>query len=121
MDTALVAVSVSVPVSGRKTSNEKYRLAEGSSVPSGPRSSSSSSSSPAAATAALLASFLLLPSPLVLPPPADAAVLTGSRALTVYFEAAAMIVTLILLGRLLEARAKGRSSQAIRRLVEKAL
>ena len=35
----------------------------------------------------------------------------------VYFEAAAMIVTLILLGRLLEARAKGRSSQAIRRLV----
>jgi Au+-exporting ATPase len=36
---------------------------------------------------------------------------------TVYFEAAAMVVTLILLGRLLEARAKGRSSQAIRRLV----
>jgi heavy metal translocating P-type ATPase len=34
----------------------------------------------------------------------------------VYFEAAAMIVTLILLGRLLEARAKGRSSQAIARL-----
>jgi heavy metal translocating P-type ATPase len=36
----------------------------------------------------------------------------------VYFEAAAVIVTLILIGRLLEARAKGRSSQAIRRLVE---
>ncbi len=36
----------------------------------------------------------------------------------VYFEAAALIVTLILLGRLLEARARGRSSQAIRRLVE---
>ncbi|MBL9051182.1 MAG: copper-translocating P-type ATPase [Tabrizicola sp.] len=35
----------------------------------------------------------------------------------VYFEAAAMIVTLILLGRLLEARAKGRSSKAIERLV----
>jgi heavy metal translocating P-type ATPase len=35
----------------------------------------------------------------------------------VYFEAAAMIVTLILLGRLLEARARGRSSQAIQRLV----
>ena len=35
----------------------------------------------------------------------------------VYFEAAAMIVTLILLGRLLEARARGRSSQAIERLV----
>ncbi len=38
-------------------------------------------------------------------------------AVAVYFEAAAMIVTLILLGRLLEARAKGRSSQAIARLV----
>jgi heavy metal translocating P-type ATPase len=35
----------------------------------------------------------------------------------VYYEAAAVIVTLILLGRLLEARAKGRTSQAIRRLV----
>ncbi|GGY52469.1 copper-translocating P-type ATPase [Bacterioplanes sanyensis] len=35
----------------------------------------------------------------------------------VYFEAAAVIVTLILLGRLLEARAKGRTSQAIQRLV----
>ncbi len=35
----------------------------------------------------------------------------------VYFEAAAVIVTLILLGRLLESRAKGRASEAIRRLV----
>ncbi len=35
----------------------------------------------------------------------------------VYFEAAAVIVTLILLGRFLEARAKGRTSQAIKRLV----
>ena len=35
----------------------------------------------------------------------------------VYFEAAAVIVTLILLGRWLEAKAKGRTSQAIRRLV----
>jgi len=35
----------------------------------------------------------------------------------VYFEAAAVIVTLILLGRYLEARAKGRTSDAIRRLV----
>jgi len=35
----------------------------------------------------------------------------------VYFEAAVVIVTLILLGRMLEARAKGRTSQAIRRLV----
>jgi len=34
----------------------------------------------------------------------------------VYYEAAAVIVTLILLGRFLEARAKGRTSQAIRRL-----
>ncbi|MDZ4067350.1 MAG: heavy metal translocating P-type ATPase, partial [Tabrizicola sp.] len=35
----------------------------------------------------------------------------------VYFEAAAVIVTLILLGRYLEARAKGQTSQAIRRLI----
>lgn len=35
----------------------------------------------------------------------------------VYFEAAAVIVTLILLGRYLEARAKGRTSAAITRLV----
>ncbi|SAI74712.1 heavy-metal transporting P-type ATPase [Bordetella ansorpii] len=38
----------------------------------------------------------------------------GARA--VYFEAAAVIVTLILLGRMLEARAKGRTGAAIRRL-----
>ncbi len=37
--------------------------------------------------------------------------------INVYYEAAAVIVTLILLGRLLEARAKGRTSQAIKRLV----
>lgn len=35
----------------------------------------------------------------------------------IYFEAAAVIVTLILLGRTLEARAKGKTSQAIKRLV----
>ena len=35
----------------------------------------------------------------------------------VYFEAAAVIVTLILVGRMLEARAKGRTSAAISRLV----
>ncbi|EPW3171668.1 heavy metal translocating P-type ATPase [Providencia stuartii] len=35
----------------------------------------------------------------------------------VYFEAAVVIVTLILLGRTLEARAKGKTSQAIKRLV----
>ncbi len=34
----------------------------------------------------------------------------------VYYEAAAVVVTLILLGRALEARAKGRASEAIRRL-----
>jgi len=39
----------------------------------------------------------------------------GSRA--VYFEAAAVIVTLILLGRFLEARAKGRTGAAIRALI----
>jgi Au+-exporting ATPase len=35
----------------------------------------------------------------------------------VYYEAAAVIVTLILLGRVLEARAKGRTSEAIKRLI----
>ncbi|MFW8565616.1 heavy metal translocating P-type ATPase [Orrella sp. 11846] len=35
----------------------------------------------------------------------------------VYFEAAAVIVTLILLGRYMEARAKGRTSEAIQRLI----
>lgn len=35
----------------------------------------------------------------------------------VYFEAAAVIVSLILLGRLFEARAKGRTSEAIKRLM----
>jgi heavy metal translocating P-type ATPase len=36
----------------------------------------------------------------------------------VYFETAAMIITLILLGRYFEARSKGRASQAITRLLE---
>lgn len=35
----------------------------------------------------------------------------------IYFEAAVVIVTLILLGRNLEAKAKGNTSQAIKRLV----
>ncbi len=39
----------------------------------------------------------------------------GTR--VVYFEAAAVIVTLILLGRTLEARAKGRTGEAIRKLM----
>ncbi|MCU0607830.1 MAG: heavy metal translocating P-type ATPase [Candidatus Edwardsbacteria bacterium] len=34
-----------------------------------------------------------------------------------YFDSSAVIITLVLMGRLLEARAKGRTSQAIRRLV----
>jgi Cu+-exporting ATPase len=38
--------------------------------------------------------------------------------LPVYFEAASVIITLVLLGRMLEARAKGRTSQAIRRLLD---
>ncbi|AUZ04894.1 copper-transporting P-type ATPase [Vitreoscilla sp. C1] len=36
----------------------------------------------------------------------------------VYYESAVVIITLILLGRVLEARAKGRTSEAIRRLVD---
>jgi Cu+-exporting ATPase len=51
-------------------------------------------------------SSVALFAPLLLP--------AGTR--VVYFEAAAMIVTLILLGRFLEARAKGRTGQAIRKL-----
>ncbi len=52
----------------------------------------------------LVATFL----PGVLPP----------EAVNVYYEAAAAVVTLILLGKYLEAKAKGRTSEAIRRLVE---
>ena len=36
----------------------------------------------------------------------------------VYYEAAAVIITLILLGRMLEARARGRAGEAIRRLMD---
>ncbi|MCV0415692.1 MAG: heavy metal translocating P-type ATPase [Brevundimonas sp.] len=43
--------------------------------------------------------------------------LLPAGAVNVYFEAAAVIVTLILLGRFLEAQAKGRTSEAIKRLV----
>ena len=43
--------------------------------------------------------------------------LLPAGAVQVYYEAAAVIVTLILLGRMLEARAKGRASEAIKRLV----
>jgi Cu+-exporting ATPase len=45
-------------------------------------------------------------------------VLVGSLDADVYFEVAAVVTTLIVLGRYLEARAKRRSSQAIRALLE---
>jgi Cu+-exporting ATPase len=45
-------------------------------------------------------------------------VLVGGIGADVYFEGAAVITTLILLGRRLEARAKRRSSDAVRRLLE---
>jgi Cu+-exporting ATPase len=48
----------------------------------------------------------------------SAVVLAGGLAEDTYFEAAAVITTLILLGRYLEARAKSRSSEAIRKLLE---
>ncbi|HXV30648.1 MAG TPA: heavy metal translocating P-type ATPase, partial [Sinorhizobium sp.] len=43
--------------------------------------------------------------------------LLPAEAANVYYEAAAVIVTLILLGRFLEARAKGRTSEAIKHLM----
>jgi len=45
-------------------------------------------------------------------------VLIGGIATDTYFEVAAVITTLILLGRYLESRAKSRSSEAIRKLLE---
>jgi Cu+-exporting ATPase len=48
----------------------------------------------------------------------SAVVLLGGLSAETYFEVAAVVTTLILLGRYLEARAKGRSSEAIRRLLE---
>ena len=45
-------------------------------------------------------------------------VLVGGLDADTYFEVAAVVTTLIVLGRYLEARAKGRSSEAIRKLVE---
>jgi Cu+-exporting ATPase len=42
---------------------------------------------------------------------------TGHHAPPVYFEAAGVIIALILLGRMLESRAKGRTSEAIKRLI----
>ncbi len=43
--------------------------------------------------------------------------MAGMNSPPVYFEAASVIIALILLGRLLEARARGKTSDAIRRLV----
>jgi len=45
-------------------------------------------------------------------------VLFGGLSSDVYFEVAAVVTTLIVLGRYFEARAKGRSSEAIRKLLE---
>src|SRR5262245_13291323 len=45
-------------------------------------------------------------------------VLVGGIATDTYFEVGAVVTTLVVLGRYLEARAKGRSSEAIRRLLE---
>ncbi len=45
-------------------------------------------------------------------------VLAGGLGIDTYFEVAAVVTTLILLGRYLEAHAKGRSSEAIRKLLE---
>ncbi len=45
-------------------------------------------------------------------------VLVGGIATDTYFEVSAVVTTLIVLGRYLEARAKGRSSEAIRKLLE---
>ena len=45
-------------------------------------------------------------------------VATPGRAPQVHFDTSAMIITFILLGRLLEARARGRASQAIRSLLD---
>jgi Cu+-exporting ATPase len=47
----------------------------------------------------------------------SAVVLFGGLDADTYFEVAAVITTLILLGRYLEARAKSHSSEAIRRLL----
>jgi P-type Cu+ transporter len=43
--------------------------------------------------------------------------MNGPMSPPVYFEAAAVIIALILLGKMLEARAKGRTSEAIKRLI----
>jgi Cu+-exporting ATPase len=47
-----------------------------------------------------------------------ASTVAGHAHSAVYYEAAAVIITLILLGRILEARARGHASDAIRRLMD---
>ena len=42
---------------------------------------------------------------------------SGGVAPDVYFDTSAVIITLILFGRMLEARAKGRTSEAIKKLI----
>lgn len=44
--------------------------------------------------------------------------LLGTENAQIYFDTSAMIITLVLLGRLLEARAKGKTSTAIRKLLD---
>ena len=59
---------------------------------------------------------LLLPTMFVPGPAATGMSMSGSMRPPLYFEAAAVIIALILLGRLLEARAKGRTSEALKKL-----
>ena len=49
--------------------------------------------------------------------PADPHVIAGHAPAPVYFETAVVIIVLVLLGKLLEARARGRTSEAIKRLI----
>ncbi|MBS4200344.1 copper-translocating P-type ATPase [Bacillus sp. FJAT-49732] len=42
---------------------------------------------------------------------------TGAHAMDLYFETSAVLITLIILGKLFESKAKGRSSQAIKKLI----
>ncbi|AOY82500.2 heavy metal translocating P-type ATPase [Moorena producens JHB] len=55
--------------------------------------------------------------PTVLPPVVLKSFLPQGFTLPVYYETTAVVITLILLGRLLEHRAKGQTSQAIRKLM----
>jgi Cu+-exporting ATPase len=65
-------------------------------------------------SAAFIYSVVAVLAPQWFPPSAR----SGHGAVEVYFEAAAVIVTLILLGQVLELRARGRTSAAIRELMQ---